>query len=530
MADPRRRLALAGLLVLAIVLPGAAAFQRLPETPAGDVAHATSPPAAAEPTPSPNPTATPALAGAAPTPRPLASPTTSTARARSAIVAGAVNRSSLRVEATYDVDVTLRYDTRLLAVNSIMRIVNRSGGGIDRLELNTIAARLGGLTLKAATVDGTPVTAVKEDQTLVVPLGGVLPDGARATVRVQFTSTLKADLGGSNWLFAKANGILNVYRWLPWISRKVALDRPNHGDPFVTPVSPRVQVEITTDRPMTIAATGERTAVSGLTQTWLATNVRDFTITASPSYATTSKTVGGDVSLVVYHRAGAPAAQMLAAAEKALTRMESMIGQYPFRTFRVAQSAGGYGMEGPGIIWIPTGVASSNLPYLVTHETAHQWFYGIVGADQAAEPFTDEAVTDFVARYALGQRRASRCTSAALDRTIYDYSDACYYEIVYIQGGNFLDDLRKQMGHTAFWTGLRAWVDANRNAIAPTKSLLHTLDAHTPLNLVPTFEPRFPRLYQATRPDDPPPAPAASAGTSSGGSAARHASRPRATR
>ena len=83
-------------------------------------------------------------------------------------------------------------------------------------------------------------------------------------------------------------------------------------------------------------------------------------------------------------------------------------------------------MEGPGIVWIPVNAPSANLSYLVTHEIAHQWFYGLVGNDQAREPFADEAPTDFVARDVLGMRRASRCSTADLDRTIYRYSSACY--------------------------------------------------------------------------------------------------------
>ncbi|HEX3427646.1 MAG TPA: hypothetical protein VHS36_02475, partial [Candidatus Limnocylindrales bacterium] len=103
--------------------------------------------------------------------------------------------------------------------------------------------------------------------------------------------------------------------------------------------------------------------------------------------------------------------------------------------------------------------------------------------------------TDFVARYVLGLRRASSCPTARLDLTIYQYSGACYYEAVYIQGGNFLDDLRRRMGPTAFWAGIHDYLAANRFKIAGTKTLLATLDAHTPLNLVPRFHPRVPRLY-----------------------------------
>jgi hypothetical protein len=312
---------------------------------------------------------------------------------------------------------------------------------------------------------------------------------------VRTRSWLRTSLAGSNWMYTKANGILSAYRWLPWISRAVPFNRPNHGDPFITPVSPQVRVKVTTDRTMVIASTGDRVSHSGLTQTFLARNVRDFTLTASPFYRTGSVTLGSKV-IRVYYRSGAPASSLLSAARRAMSRYAYLLDQsYPYATYKVVQSSGGYGMESPGLTWIPTGVGSSNLTYLVYHETAHQWFYSLVGGNQAYEPYTDEAAADFLARYALGLRRGSRCSTARLDLSIYRYSSSCYYEVIYIQGGNFLDDLRRRMGSTAFWRGLRSYVAANRWKIAPTKRLLDTLDDATSLNLVPRYEPRFPRLY-----------------------------------
>jgi hypothetical protein len=195
----------------------------------------------------------------------------------------------------------------------------------------------------------------------------------------------------------------------------------------------------------------------------------------------------------VWGRPGFPAATVMSAAKTALAREAKLLGPYPYRTYDLAQTAGGFGMESPGLTWIPTGAGS--LAYLVAHETAHQWFYGIVGNDQARQPYADEAAADFTARYALGLRRASRCSTARLDLNIYQYSGACYYEIIYIQGGNFLDDTRKRMGATAFWAGIRDYLATNRFKITTTKSLLDTLDDHTPLDLVPRYEPRFPGLY-----------------------------------
>jgi hypothetical protein len=36
---------------------------------------------------------------------------------------------------------------------------------------------------------------------------------------------------GSNWMFTKANGVLDLYRWLPWVSRRIAFDRQSR-DPL----------------------------------------------------------------------------------------------------------------------------------------------------------------------------------------------------------------------------------------------------------------------------------------------------------
>lgn len=408
------------------------------------------------------------------------------------IVPGSVNATSINLSAEYDATVRLNFSTRAFLVSSSMTVTNTSGIAIDRLELNTIAARLGLMTLTVTRVDNVPVHPTITDQTIHLPLGGILEPGSATTVRISYRATLRSGTSGSSWLFTRANGVLEAYRWLPWISIPTPFDRPNHGDPFVTPVSPRVRVTIVADRPIRWATTGEQVASSGNTKTFEARNVRDFAIVGAPDYRITSATVDG-VIIRVLGRAGFPISTVLAAAKTALSREARLLGAYPYRTYELAQTAGGYGMESPGLTWIPAGAGS--LAYLVAHETGHQWFYGIVGNDQARQPYADEAATDFVARYVLGLRRSSRCSTARLDLSIYRYSAACYYEDIYIQGGNFLDDTRKKMGSTAFWAGMRDYLATYRFKIAGTKTLLNTLDAHTALDLVPRYHPRFPSMY-----------------------------------
>jgi hypothetical protein len=412
----------------------------------------------------------------------------------SQIVPGSVNRSSMSLAATYNARVYLSYGAAQMRVTATINLTNRSGDSIDRVSLNTIAARLGALQLLSATVDGRAVSPTISDQTLIVPFGGILPNGASTQVIVAFRSYLRTSLTGFNWMFTRYNGIINAYRWLPWVSRTTPFSRPNHGDPFVTVTSPSVHVQITTDRPMLIASSGHRTSGSGLTQNFAAYNVRDFNLAASPFYRTTSGVVG-NTRVIVYYRAGAPGSTMLSRAKYALSRLATLLGTpYPHVTYTVAQSAGGYGMESPAHTWIPP-VESWRLPYLITHETAHQWFYGIVGNDQAREPFADEAMADFVTRYSLGSFRSSTCSGTRLDLSIYGYSRSCYYEIVYIRGANVINQIRLKMGNTAFWSAVRAYVRTYGNQLVHTSTLLKFLDDHTSADVRSIYRRYFPSLY-----------------------------------
>jgi hypothetical protein len=340
---------------------------------------------------------------------------------------------------------------------------------------------------------GDPDRQRNPKRTIHLRLGGILDPGARTVVRLRYRATLRSTTSGSTWLFTRANGIVEAYRWLPWISRPTPFDRPNHGDPFVTGVSRSVRVRLISDRPLSFATTGERLSGTRTDQLFEAKNVRDFSFVGAPDFTSRSVKVGS-VTVRVYGRAGFPSSTVLAAAKTALSREAALLGAYPYPTYDLAQTAGGYGMESPGLTWIPTG--AGNLSYLVAHETAHQWFYGIVGNDQARQPFDDEAAADFAARYVLGLRRPSRCPTARLDLTIYQYSRSCYYEDIYIQGGNLIDDARRLMGSTAFWAAIHDYLAANRFRIATTRSLLETLDRHTPADLAAwRFRARFPSAY-----------------------------------
>ena len=171
----------------------------------------------------------------------------------SAIVPGAVNRTSLDLSATYDVRVKLSYGAGRISATSTMVVTNVSGGPIDRLELNTIAARLGRLRITSLTVDGAP--SGRRSRTRRLRAARRHPPRRRdGDGPDRLLGNARRTTGGSDWLFTRANGVIELYRWLPWISAARPFNRPNHGDPFVTRGrARRVRVTITTDRAMRLA-------------------------------------------------------------------------------------------------------------------------------------------------------------------------------------------------------------------------------------------------------------------------------------
>ena len=156
-------------------------------------------------------------------------------------------------------------------------------------------------------------------------------------------------------------------------------------------------------------------------------------------------------------------------------------------------------MESPGLIWLPYHWSSSLLPYLVGHETAHEWFYAAVGNDQISNSFADEAMAEFMDRWLFGNFRGSRCSKARLDLTIYEYSASCYFEQLYIQGADFMNQLRLDAAShgegDAFWAALHGYWNAEKFQISSNKILLDTLHAYLGDWVLKRYHLRFPSLY-----------------------------------
>jgi hypothetical protein len=402
--------------------------------------------------------------------------------------AAAVN--SLRLTATYDVTASFSWATRAVSVHTTAHVTNTSGAGVSTVAFNLATLHTGAANVGVVTVRGSAVSEKVGDQTIKVPFSPALSAGASADVVINYTANLASTAGGYKWEFTRSAGVMTAYRWIPWLSRTIRFSNAGGGEATETNTTSHVHVAITTDQALVIASSGQLTNTNGLTKTFDAYNVRDFNFSAAPDYQTASRITNG-TTINFYYRT-LNSTNVLDWAANAFNYYSSKVGDYPASYVNIAEVGPWYGMESPNLFWIPKD-AGSLLAYEVVHEMAHEWFYSVVGNDQALEPFADEAVAEFLSRELVKTWSSSKCPGGRLDRTIYTSPGSCYVPVIYYQGYRYLDDYRDHVGNTAFWQGMHNYYVANKFGIGGTRKLLDALDAASRYH--PNHAARFPSLY-----------------------------------
>ena len=380
--------------------------------------------------------------------------------------------NSLGLTATYDVAANFSWTNRTVSVETSAIVTNATRWTAGKLAFNLATLRTGRATVNRLTVDGAPVEPTVDDQTLIVNAPAPLAPGASVSVFIAYDARLNASTSpeGDAGEFALIDDVLTAYRWIPWLSRTTPFDRPNVGDPFVTANSPRIHVEITSDRDAEWATSGVEAARLGTTRAFDAENVRDFNLAASPSYRARSANVG-DTKITFFHRT-LPPDEVLATAARALRSFGERVGTYPYPELTIAEIGRWAPFESPAHFWLPSDAPPRLLSWMVAHEVAHQWFYAVVGNDQAREPFADEAVADYMARTLVNRFADTRCPTGRLDPSIYDIGD-CYAWVVYVQGVDWF----RELPEAAVWQALRDYYDTHRWGLGDTRSVLGALAA-----------------------------------------------------
>lgn len=170
--------------------------------------------------------------------------------------------------------------------------------------------------------------------------------------------------------------------------------------------------------------------------------------------------------------------------DRPLGRLEKLLGPCPYPDLWVAIVPPlSSGIEYPGALQFGD-LSARRLPELAAHELAHQWFYGLVGNDQARDPWLDEGfatyaqavVDDTPGEY--GPDDVPEGLRGRLGDPMATWSDRgpeAYYNGVYVQGAATLLAARDRVGAEPFDAAIRAYIAANAHRVATPADVARAL-------------------------------------------------------
>ena len=424
----------------------------------------------------------------------------------------------------YDIEFDLDIATGHLSATQRTTLTNDSIQPLTTIAFSVVPAYFKSFTLRTATIGGQPVPSTLDGSILMLkPSTSIAP---RASTAVELSYTINLPRPGTN-RFGFASGVLALGNWYPvlfplrdgiWTTNQYT----PIGDAFVTETADYL-VTVRPSARVTIAHTGQIVSTDGLSVKLAANGVRDFALAISTRYEMASAVVDG-VKISTYflpeHRS--QATEYHRTGTEIFAWLVAKLGPYDAPGLSIVETVSNdpneVGQEFPGIIFIssgataPGGEMGSYLSYLIAHEIAHQWFYGIVGNDQVREPWLDEAFATYLperfftdrypaiaaTRWATFRSRlaseATRIGSPAIDSGVFDYRDeGLYFAVVYRRGAAFLDEVRIKMGDEVFWRFIRDFVNRNRGGIARGTDFLTLAQAATPADLAPLMRSYFRR-------------------------------------
>jgi hypothetical protein len=310
---------------------------------------------------------------------------------------------------------------------------------------------------------------------LHIPLAKPVPAGTTVRADISFTLTLggdsfdrfgRTDHDGARYAwFGSGQPLLAWQDGYGWHTEDLA------QFPAESATSEAMRVELSVSAPgrdvvlMSGNPTEGRPDGTGRS-TWTARmdSARDVSVAVGP-FAVSDTMVGGTRLRVGAYDTGVRDA-LVPEFHRAIQDLSRFFGPFPYPSLSVARlPAAGGGIEYPGSILMLDG---SRL--VAVHETAHQWFYGMVGDSQAQHPWLDEAFAQYAEQLVNGTPEPPSALSVpgrvGSSTASYGSDMYGYYFITYDKGAAALEAARRAAGAGAWDAALRCYVNANAWRIA----------------------------------------------------------------
>lgn len=392
-----------------------------------------------------------------------------------------------------------------------IRFTNHTPDTLSSLVLRLYPNHLAGYSILQVydiTIDGVPVEGEHDvaDTVLRVPLPDRLAPDEMVEAELTFTMTLPSEgpLGwgqignvGDTTVMASFFPMLSVYEEGAWWETEPSL----MGDPVYSETA-LFDVWLYAPSDTSVATTGVLIGTESDNEATLyhfATGpVRDFALGISSEFELLSEEVDG-ITVNVWSAPGdnEDDRRVLDMTELALSFFNEQFWPYPFTEFDVLETRiDAAGIEYPGLIYLTSFGWGDDDPFtewLIVHETAHQWWYSVVGNDQVGEPWLDEGLTEYSVElyfYHIHGEHEGELAHQQFQSEVENYvsrhggvrlpigmpTDAYpglaeYSTFVYSGGALLLDTLAEQYGRDAVQLLLQTYFQDFRYGVAHSEDL-----------------------------------------------------------
>ncbi len=403
----------------------------------------------------------------------------------------------------YTFYMSLDYAGKQVAVNETIQYANTTGQALTDLVL-AVEPNLWNncFTLVSLAQDDSEVTNYDlTGHRLTVYLGAPLAPGATTSLALGYS--LNLPLKDSSGTFGYTSSQVNLTDWYPFIvpySSGWVLHDPWPFGETLDYDAADYDVNIKVSSSDVVLAASAPAESNGETTHYRLDAARTFAFSASDSFKVDESAVG-PIKIHSYYFAGDGDASQAVVwmATQSIALYQAKFAPYPYQSLSIVETSLPDGQEYDGLVFLGSsfysgynGSARSNLVTIGTHEIAHQWWFGLVGDDQATEPWLDEAMSVYSERIfyeynypAYGDwwwnfRVNYFGPTGYVDSSVYSFATfRGYVDAVYLNGANFLDDLRTRIGDEAFFAFLKDYAAQFTHRRVSTADFFAVLRQHT---------------------------------------------------
>lgn len=429
----------------------------------------------------------------------------------------------------YFIDATINYYNRFITVNSRVIYTNKTNVPIDEMVFIVYPTIFQAIFIRTVSLgDGTEITNFRwESHRMVIPLETPLQPGQQ----IEIVHDYELYMPDREGVFGQTGRQLLLSYWYPtippfdeeegWLAYEFSMVNSMFvGEHQAFEAADfHVNIQFTDRQENMVIAAGTLPVLQEDTFQFFQPLSRVFVFAISDSYEIIEQEVDGVLvrgySLPEVEESNKVAVELAA---KSLQLYAELFGPYERDVLSVVQADMNINMEFDGLIliqssfyWLYRDPPRSDLHIIVPHEVSHQWFFSLVGNNQALEPWLDEAIATyaealFYERYFpedldwwWDTRVHNHLPTGTIDTSIYVTGGVPeYFNRVYRRGALFYRDLRETIGDEAFFIFMKDYVQSHRYEIATGDDFWATLSRHTDANLDTIFE-----TYFSTRPNFP---------------------------